>query len=147
MATVSNQPIRSPRDSILAELNDKLNKRREVEHSSEVTSSPLNKRKYKPRPPLKNRSESLVDVQKYRVTPSDGISQSQSAGSVQSDHFVVADGHNSKSLPKRRLHTVLGGPLTAAGGPPTVLGPPPTGPPPTFKAQAPRYKSDSKVSL
>ena len=140
MATVSNQPIRSPRDGILAELNDKLNKRREVEHSSEVTSSPLNKRKYKPRPPLKNRSESLVDVQKYRVTPSDGISQSQSAGSVQSDHFVVANGHSSKSLPKSRLHTVL-------GGPPTVLGPPPTGPPPTFKAQAPRYKSDSKVSL
>ncbi len=146
MATVSNQPIRSPRDGILAELNDKLNRRRGIfEQSSEVTiTSPLSK--HKPRPPLKNRSESLVDVQKYRVAPNDGITQSLSVGSVQSDHLVqVPNGHHSRSLPKSRAHTVLGPPPTVLGPPPTVLGPPPTRPPPTFKAL--RYTPDSKVSL
>ena len=114
---MSNRSLRSSRENILAELSDVLNKRQNNE--------PENSRsKPKPHPPLKGRSESLVDVHKYKITaPHNDLTQSLSVASnmtvVQSD-VVTRGNHRShtKSLPKSHTHT--------------TVGPPPSRPPPTL---------------
>ena len=163
MATVSSRPLKFLRpsggDGVLAELNDKLNKRRQLSENggspkSEGNSpaqSPVGSGKLsrKPRPPIKNRSESLTDLQKHRVnvkltkSVSEGTKSLTQSLSLATTHAVVRDSpsrvvatdnrdvvsFHSKSLPKSGVRS--------------VVGPPPSRPPPKFKGQP---KQAAKVS-
>lgn len=129
MAAVSNQPLKSPHDGILAELNDMLNKRRLISQQSELEGSKIiGKSNKKLNPPIKMHSESEAVLHQHKMSPvlpkaysegrvglSQSMSTTASTMAVVQSHPVIT--RTSRSLPKSQVQS--------------VFSPPPSRPPPT----------------